>query len=80
MGKSTISKKLLLSIIENNYGIPILIELRRLHKNKDIVQEIIEQLKPINEEVDKQLVLDLIKRGDFIFFFDGYDEILLSEK
>ncbi|WP_060874953.1 NACHT domain-containing protein [Myroides odoratus] len=80
MGKSTISKKLVLSIIENNYGIPILIELRRLNKNKDIVQEIIEQLAPINEEVDKQLVLDLIKRGDFIFFLDGYDEILLSEK
>lgn len=80
MGKSTLSKKLILSSIEKNYGVPILIELRRLNKGKDIIQEIIEQLKPINEEINKQLVLDLIKRGDFIFFLDGYDEILISEK
>jgi len=80
MGKSTLSKKLILSSIEKNYGIPILVELRRLNKSKDIIQEIIEQLKPINEEINKRLVLDLIKRGDFIFFFDGYDEILISEK
>lgn len=75
MGKSTISKRLLLSCIELNFGIPVLIELRRLSSTNDIIGEIINQLTPINQEVDRQLVLDLIERGDFIFFFDGYDEI-----
>ena len=78
MGKSTLSKKMLLSCIDNNQGVPILIELRRLSKNKDIVQEILEQLNPINETIDKQFILDLIKRGDFVFFFDGFDEISLG--
>ena len=80
MGKSTLSKKLLVSCIKENKGIPILIELRRLSKTKGIVEEIIEQLNPINDSIDNQLILDLIKRGDFIFFFDGYDEIPLNER
>lgn len=80
MGKSTLSKKMLISAIEKNKGVPVLIELRRLSKEKDIVDEIIEQLNPINEKVNRQFILDLIKRGDFIFFFDGFDEISLTER
>jgi len=80
MGKSTLSKRMLISCIETNQGVPILIELRRLSKNKDIVQEILEQLNPINDTIDKQFILDLIKRGDFIFFFDGFDEISLTDR
>lgn len=80
MGKSTLSKKLLLSCIEDNIGVPILIELRRLSKSKGIIEEILEQLNPINEILDKQFILDLVKRGDFIFFLDGYDEIQLDER
>jgi len=80
MGKSTISKKLFISCVEQNKGIPILIELRRLSGSKDIVAEILEQLNPINDQINKQLILDLIKQGDFIFFFDGFDEIELSER
>lgn len=80
MGKSTLSKKLLISSINENKGIPILIELRRLSKSKGIIAEILEQLNPINESLDKQFILDLIKRGDFIFIFDGFDEISLSER
>jgi hypothetical protein len=80
MGKSTLSKKLLLSCIENNIGVPVLIELRRLSKSKGIIDEILEQLNPINEILDKQFILDLVKRGDFIFFLDGFDEIQLDER
>ena len=70
----------MISCIEQNIGIPILIELRRLSKTKTIVDEIIEQLNSIDENIDKQFILDLIKKGDFIFFFDGFDEISLSER
>jgi len=80
MGKSTLAKKLLVSCIEQNNGVPILIELRRLSRNKGIVDEIIEQLNPINETIDKQFILDLLKRGDFVFFLDGFDEIPILEK
>lgn len=80
MGKSTLSKKMLISAIEKNAGVPILIELRRLSKEKDIVDEILEQLNPINEKINRQFILDLIKRGDFIFFFDGFDEISLTDR
>lgn len=80
MGKSTLAKKMLISCIELNQGVPLLIELRRLSKGKGIIDEIIEQLNPINEKIDKQFILDLIKKGDFVFFLDGYDEISLSER
>ncbi len=80
MGKSTLSKKLLLSSIEKNSGVPVLIELRRLSKDKDIISEILEQINPINDKIDRQFILDLIKRGDFIFFLDGFDEISLAER
>ncbi|PTM01498.1 MAG: hypothetical protein DA394_04120, partial [Candidatus Arcticimaribacter sp.] len=80
MGKSTLAKKMLISCIEQNKGVPLLIELRRLSKGKGIIDEIIEQFNPINEKIDKQFILDLIKRGDFIFFLDGFDEISLSER
>lgn len=80
MGKSTILKKLFLSIVDLNKGIPILIELRRLSKGKGIIREIIEQLNPINESYNEDLILDLIKSGDFIFLFDGFDEILTEER
>ena len=80
MGKSTISKILFLSVIEKNKGIPIFIELRRLNKNNKVIDEIFNELKLINEEVDKKFILDLVKRGDFIFFLDGYDEVATIDK
>lgn len=80
MGKSTISKKLFLSAIEENSGIPVFIELRRLNKNRSLLDEIYQELKLVNENIDAEFVLDLIRRGDFIFFLDGYDEISSEDK
>ncbi|WP_080240053.1 NACHT domain-containing protein [Spirosoma rigui] len=80
MGKSTLIKRLFLSIVEHNKGIPIIIELRRINKEKTILDEIIDQLSPINENINKNFVLDLIARGDFIFFFDGFDEISIDDR
>ncbi|MDI2980923.1 NB-ARC domain-containing protein [Clostridioides difficile] len=75
MGKSTIAKYLYLSSINESKGIPILIELRRLSQEKDIIDFIMNEINGISEHFDKEGVLKLIERGDFIFFFDGYDEI-----
>jgi len=80
MGKSTLSRKLFLSAIEKNAGVPVLIELRRLSEERTILDEIFDELKILNEDLDKEFVLELIKRGDFIFFLDGYYEIPVKSK
>lgn len=80
MGKSTLLKKIFLSIIDQGVGIPVLIELRRISREKDILDEILEQLNSVSKEIDKNFVLELIQKGDFIFLLDGFDEIPLEEK
>ncbi|QNE42187.1 NACHT domain-containing protein (plasmid) [Hymenobacter sp. NBH84] len=80
MGKSTISKILFLSIVDNRNSIPVLIELRRLSKSKKMLDEIFRQLSMINEKVNEEFVLEMIKRGGFVFLLDGYDEIENDER
>ena len=80
MGKSTLMKFLMLSCIDENKGIPIFVELRKLSKSHNIIDFMINELSPVNEAVDEQLILDLVRRGDFVFFLDGYDEILHEDR
>lgn len=80
MGKSTILTWLFLSCIKNQKGIPVFIKLGNLSEDKPILNEIINEFNTIASEVNKDFILKLIERGDFVFFFDGYDEIPLSEK
>lgn len=80
MGKSTMMKRIFLDIIDNSRGIPIMIELRRLSKEKRLIQELHEQLNSINKGFDEKLLLELIREGDFIFILDGYDEIPLADR
>ncbi|WP_413669549.1 NACHT domain-containing NTPase [Mucilaginibacter sp. Mucisp86] len=80
MGKSTLVKRILLDVIDNSIGIPIIIELRRLNKDKTILKELHEQLSSINKLFDEKLLLELLTQGDFIFFLDGFDEIPLSDR
>lgn len=75
MGKSTIMKYLYLSAIRQNKGIPILIELRKLDKDISIIKFIMNEINGIREHFTEEEIIELIERGDFIFFFDGYDEI-----
>lgn len=75
MGKSTLSKFLFLEVVENGHGIPIYIELRRLSKKNPLMSEIITQLRGLNDQFEEFLVIELFKRGDFIFFLDGFDEV-----
>ncbi|MDK0734986.1 hypothetical protein P7A61_05300 [Clostridium perfringens] len=80
MGKSTIVKYLYLSAIRENKGIPILIELRKLKKGMRIIDFIISEVNGIKDDCKKELLLELIDGGDFIFFLDGYDEIIPEDK
>lgn len=80
MGKSTLTKFLFLNVIENGYGIPIYIEMRRLKKDRTILHEIQEQINSLSKEFDSMLLLKFIQTGGFVFFLDGYDEISLEER
>lgn len=68
MGKSTLMKKMFISSIEENVGIPVFIELRKLSSNANIIDHIIETVNSVDASYNKELIMDLIKRGDFIFF------------
>ena len=79
MGKSTMTKRMFLDVIDSKLGIPIYIELRRLTREHDLISEIIQQLNSLTKEVDRKIVLELFQTGNFVFFFDGYDEVPISE-
>ena len=80
MGKSTLMKKIFLDTIDEKKGIPILIELRRLSKDKTIISEIQEQLNSLAKDFNNSLLLELITEGGFVILLDGYDEIALSDR
>lgn len=75
MGKSTISKRLFQAIVEQNAGIPILIELRHLNAKNRILKEIQKQLSPNGKTISQDVILKMIDEKGFIFLFDGFDEI-----
>ena len=83
MGKSTIMKYMFINLIDNcikDVGIPIFIELNRLNKNRSILIEIQNELNSLSKEFDNDLLLNLIHKGGFIFFLDGYDEISIADR
>ena len=80
MGKSTLMKRMFIQAIEERIGIPIFIELRRLNKGNDVVQEILSQISPLESTFDKNLFLELVREGGFVFMLDGYDEIPLEDR
>lgn len=80
MGKSTLMKKIFIDILQRNIGIPLFIELRRLNKNKSLLNEIQEQLNSINKHFNSDLLLELLAEGGFVIILDGYDEITLSDR
>lgn len=80
MGKSTLMKRMFLDVIDEQFGIPIFIELRRLNENNDILNEVAIQLGGLNDGFNKEILETLFVDGEFIFFFDGYDEISSSNK
>ena len=75
MGKSTLMKRLTLTLIEEPFTIPILIELRKLNKKNSLIKEIYQQIDPIDKTFDQDLILHFLELGFFTIILDGYDEI-----
>ena len=78
MGKSTLSKRIFIDLIETERYIPIFVELRRLNRSRGIEDEIFSMLG-VGKDISKKTNLNnLFHSGGFVFFLDGYDEISLD--
>lgn len=80
MGKSTIVKYFACQGVNLDKCIPIVIELRRLEKNQSILEYIQTQINSLDKNIRVEEIVDILKKGDFVIFFDGYDEIADENK
>lgn len=80
MGKSTLMKRMFLDVIDNNYGIPVFIELRRLSEQNDLLNEVANQFGGLQNSFDKEVLESLFIAGGFVIFLDGFDEISSKNK
>ncbi|MCB1177415.1 MAG: NACHT domain-containing protein, partial [Leptospiraceae bacterium] len=75
-GKSTLIKHLFLNSIKEKIGVPILIELRYLNNEEQSIEEYIISKIFENKLTQNNVILErLLKKGKFVFFLDGYDEL-----
>ncbi len=81
-GKSTIVKYLFLNAIDSGFKIPIKVELRYLNDYpNNITTYIKEKIFKLSKLAFHDRIIErLMNSGDFIFFLDGYDEIITSKK
>lgn len=80
-GKSMLMKHIFLSTVKQSFKIPIVVELRNLTDFEGNIKEYISSILMRNQLANSQKILDrVLKEGNFIFLFDGYDEIYSSSK
>ncbi len=80
MGKSTILKHLFLCAISNSGRIPLFVELRTLSSANALLKKLYDDLCPIDKPFNRDLLLQLITSGNFVFFLDGFDEVAFDER
>jgi energy-coupling factor transporter ATP-binding protein EcfA2 len=80
-GKSTLTKFIFLNSIIESYKIPILIELRHLNEfDGDLEKLIISKILNTSLEPSESIAKRTLKKGEFLFLLDGYDEIYSNKK
>lgn len=83
IGKSTFMKYLFLKEIEKRDYIPVFIELKDLNKLENcysINEIILEKIGALGGKLNESCLEYSLKSGCFLFFLDGYDELLLEKK
>jgi len=78
MGKSTVSKYLVLRVLQNKLHskIPIFVELRKIDKEETLLEFIVKDMNPHKRKnFTIEMFVMLMEKGKFIFFFDGFDEV-----
>ncbi len=77
-GKSTFVKNMFMDVIKQQKGIPFLIELRHL-KDHDSIADYISKVIVNNEKTYNALTKEF-KKGGWVFFLDGFDELQEKSK
>lgn len=80
MGKSTLVKYFACQGVNLDKCVPIVMELRRLEKNQSILEYIQTQINSLDKNIKIEEIVDILKKGDFVIFFDGYDEVANENK
>lgn len=78
-GKTTLMKYIFLQCIKQQYKIPIIVELRKLNKNKSSLEEYIKS-KISHTNPNDRILIRSLKEGKYLFLFDGYDEVFSVNK
>ena len=80
-GKTMILRHLFLSACEKSSKLPIVVELRKLKEyNGELKDYISEKVFNFNLSQNEHIYKRMLNSGDFMFLFDGYDEISLGQK
>lgn len=81
-GKSTLVKYLFINSFDENYKTPITVELRYLNDYEDsLINYIKNKIFKLSKLASHDRIIErLMKSGNFIFFLDGYDELISSKK
>lgn len=76
-GKSTIVKYLFTECIKSSYKIPIKVELRYLNDaDESLADYIFNTIFKFNHlGFTESIIVRLLQKGNFVFFFDGFDEV-----
>lgn len=84
MGKSTLMRYLLLQCIKSNFSIPVFIELRHLSESRTVLSLLENELNldapEGSERFTSERIAKILKKGQMLFFFDGYDEIPFKDR
>ena len=80
-GKTMLMRHIFLSILESQTHIPIIIELRDLNRfDGSLYDYIAHYVFNMKLAVNEKIMNRLMESGEFVFFFDGYDELNLETK
>nr|WP_227012413.1 NACHT domain-containing protein [Duganella sp. FT27W] len=84
MGKSTLMRYLLVQCIRSNFAVPVFIELRHLSQTRTILDLLQGELNYEQLDGTKKFtasnIAEILKNGELVFFFDGYDEIPFKDR
>ncbi len=79
-GKSTLTKFIFLNSIQNRKRIPVLVEFRAIADGESIEEHVKQKLLNTDAKPSREILHRSLKKGNFLFIFDGFDEIYAKNK
>lgn len=80
MGKTTLLKLMFLYCVDEQAGIPVFVELRKLTKKHSLLDFLVDQISGLRNRQQRDVIVKLMEQGGVTFFLDGYDEISEDER